>query len=264
MSENIDDLFNVFEEDETKKNLLNNDKGLNNLNVILEEQNGQDNIDYANERIANNKTTDVEIKENGIEMEINYESPEYNAPIDYKINVDNIISNHKSNNKIKDQIKEEIYNEIGSINGNNNFFNNKIRKKNEENNQTKNGIKTNTHKEPIREKLIENSKTINNDDVLVLEEFGSDVNCIHKCVRPQSYVHNKLNESITPARTYKFELDTFQKKSIECLERNESVLVSAHTSAGKTVIAEYAIALGLRDKQRVIYTSPIKALSNQK
>jgi ATP-dependent RNA helicase DOB1 len=48
------------------------------------------------------------------------------------------------------------------------------------------------------------------------------------------------------------------------LERNESVLVSAHTSAGKTVVAEYAIALSLRDKQRVIYTSPIKALSNQK
>ncbi len=40
--------------------------------------------------------------------------------------------------------------------------------------------------------------------------------------------------------------------------------VSAHTSAGKTVVAEYAIAMGLRDKSRVIYTSPIKALSNQK
>lgn len=40
--------------------------------------------------------------------------------------------------------------------------------------------------------------------------------------------------------------------------------MSAHTSAGKTVIAEYAIALSLKNKQRVIYTSPIKALSNQK
>jgi ATP-dependent RNA helicase DOB1 len=42
------------------------------------------------------------------------------------------------------------------------------------------------------------------------------------------------------------------------------VLVAAHTSAGKTVVAEYAIAMALRDGQRVIYTSPIKALSNQK
>lgn len=41
-------------------------------------------------------------------------------------------------------------------------------------------------------------------------------------------------------------------------------MVSAHTSAGKTVVASYAIAMSLRDKQRVIYTSPIKALSNQK
>lgn len=40
--------------------------------------------------------------------------------------------------------------------------------------------------------------------------------------------------------------------------------VSAHTSAGKTVVAEYAIAMALRDNQRVVYTSPIKALSNQK
>ena len=40
--------------------------------------------------------------------------------------------------------------------------------------------------------------------------------------------------------------------------------VSAHTSAGKTVVALYAIAMSLRHNQRVIYTSPIKALSNQK
>ena len=47
-------------------------------------------------------------------------------------------------------------------------------------------------------------------------------------------------------------------------ERDESVLVAAHTSAGKTVVAEYAIAKALKQNQRVIYTSPIKALSNQK
>lgn len=41
-------------------------------------------------------------------------------------------------------------------------------------------------------------------------------------------------------------------------------MVSAHTSAGKTAIAEYAVAMAFRDKQRVIYTSPLKALSNQK
>ncbi|ESS30801.1 putative Superkiller viralicidic activity 2 family 2 [Toxoplasma gondii VEG] len=67
-----------------------------------------------------------------------------------------------------------------------------------------------------------------------------------------------------PARQYKFRLDAFQQRSVLCLEAGESVLVAAHTSAGKTVVAEYAIAMSIRDKQRVVYTSPIKALSNQK
>lgn len=53
-------------------------------------------------------------------------------------------------------------------------------------------------------------------------------------------------------------LDPFQKESLRCIENMQSVLVSAHTSAGKTVVAEYAIAMSLRDTQRVIYTTPIK------
>ena len=67
-----------------------------------------------------------------------------------------------------------------------------------------------------------------------------------------------------PAKVYPFKLDTFQLEAINYIEKGESVLVAAHTSAGKTVTAEYAIAKSLRDGQRVIYTSPIKALSNQK
>uniref|UniRef100_K3W7C0 Helicase ATP-binding domain-containing protein n=1 Tax=Globisporangium ultimum (strain ATCC 200006 / CBS 805.95 / DAOM BR144) TaxID=431595 RepID=K3W7C0_GLOUD len=67
-----------------------------------------------------------------------------------------------------------------------------------------------------------------------------------------------------PAKTYPFTLDPFQQQAVDYIEAGESVLVSAHTSAGKTAVAEYAIAKSLRDKQRVIYTSPIKALSNQK
>lgn len=59
-------------------------------------------------------------------------------------------------------------------------------------------------------------------------------------------------------------MDSFQKEAILCIENNQSVLVSAHTSAGKTVVAEYAVARSLAAKQRVIYTTPIKALSNQK
>ncbi|KAB0400292.1 hypothetical protein E2I00_011753 [Balaenoptera physalus] len=61
-----------------------------------------------------------------------------------------------------------------------------------------------------------------------------------------------------------FEPDVFQKQAILHLERHDSVFVAAHTSAGKTVVAEYAIALAQKHMTRTIYTSPIKALSNQK
>jgi antiviral helicase SKI2 len=43
-----------------------------------------------------------------------------------------------------------------------------------------------------------------------------------------------------------FELDTFQKQAVLHLESNDNVFVAAHTSAGKTVVAEYAIALALQ------------------
>ncbi|ROK35693.1 Helicase SKI2W [Anabarilius grahami] len=67
-----------------------------------------------------------------------------------------------------------------------------------------------------------------------------------------------------PAFKYPFELDVFQKQTILRLEAHDSVFVAAHTSAGKTVVAEYAIALSQKHMTRTIYTSPIKALSNQK
>ncbi|KAF2748213.1 antiviral helicase [Sporormia fimetaria CBS 119925] len=66
------------------------------------------------------------------------------------------------------------------------------------------------------------------------------------------------------AREYPFELDTFQKEAVYHLEHGDSVFVAAHTSAGKTVVAEYAIALAAKHMTKAIYTSPIKALSNQK
>ncbi len=61
-----------------------------------------------------------------------------------------------------------------------------------------------------------------------------------------------------------FQLDPFQKQAIEHIEQGNSVLVSAPTGAGKTVIAEAAIDQAFRDNQSVVYTAPIKALSNQK
>lgn len=89
--------------------------------------------------------------------------------------------------------------------------------------------------------------------------------CTHEVAVPPDaeYIPLKPNNK-KPAKEYKFILDPFQKEAIMCIDNNQSVLVSAHTSAGKTVVAEYSIAMSLRDNQRVIYTTPIKALSNQK
>ncbi|AGO12180.1 AaceriAEL181Cp [[Ashbya] aceris (nom. inval.)] len=88
----------------------------------------------------------------------------------------------------------------------------------------------------------------------------------HQVALPPNYDYKPIGQHIRTdeARTYPFTLDPFQDTAVSCIDRGESVLVSAHTSAGKTVVAEYAIAQSLREKQRVIYTSPIKALSNQK
>lgn len=95
--------------------------------------------------------------------------------------------------------------------------------------------------------------------------IDSPQSCTHEvAVYPdQEYIPIKPSTS-APAKQYPFVLDPFQKEAISCIENNQSVLVSAHTSAGKTVVAEYAIAKSLKEKQRVIYTTPIKALSNQK
>uniref|UniRef100_A0A6E8V3K2 Helicase SKI2W n=1 Tax=Anopheles coluzzii TaxID=1518534 RepID=A0A6E8V3K2_ANOCL len=68
----------------------------------------------------------------------------------------------------------------------------------------------------------------------------------------------------TMAHRFPFELDIFQKQAILKLEEHSHVFVAAHTSAGKTVVAEYAIALSKKHMTKTIYTSPIKALSNQK
>lgn len=63
---------------------------------------------------------------------------------------------------------------------------------------------------------------------------------------------------------FDFILDPFQKKAIQAIARGDSVLVSAPTGSGKTVIAEYLIHQSLLEGAGVIYTAPIKALSNQK
>ena len=61
-----------------------------------------------------------------------------------------------------------------------------------------------------------------------------------------------------------FVLDRFQIEAIESIENNHSVVVSAATGTGKTLIADYVIDKYLKQDKKIVYTAPIKALSNQK
>jgi ATP-dependent RNA helicase HelY len=66
------------------------------------------------------------------------------------------------------------------------------------------------------------------------------------------------------AARYPFELDDFQVEAIEALDSGESVLVAAPTGSGKTVVAEFAVERALDLGSKAFYTTPLKALSNQK
>ena len=78
----------------------------------------------------------------------------------------------------------------------------------------------------------------------------------------EKYPENTKYE--TYFKSYEFELSDFQKYAIEAIVEGHHVLVTAHTGSGKTLPAEFALNHFVEKKKRLIYTTPIKALSNQK
>ena len=66
------------------------------------------------------------------------------------------------------------------------------------------------------------------------------------------------------AAEHPYPFDRFQTRALDLLDEDMSVVVSAPTGSGKTVVAEYAVRLALEQGRRAFYTTPIKALSNQK
>lgn len=79
--------------------------------------------------------------------------------------------------------------------------------------------------------------------------------CTHQVAGPEGDAVDSAPppEVDVHAHEFVFDLDPFQHTAINALEAGDSVLVAAHTSAGKTVVAQYAIAMALRDKTRVCY-----------
>ena len=87
-----------------------------------------------------------------------------------------------------------------------------------------------------------------------------DYNMVVICDKP--YPSNSKYE--THFELYPYPLSDFQKYAIESIVEGNHVLVTAHTGSGKTLPAEFAIQHFVKNGKKVIYTSPIKALSNQK
>ena len=75
---------------------------------------------------------------------------------------------------------------------------------------------------------------------------------------------SKAPSGLDPADIFSFQLDDFQLEAIAALNHGHSVVVSAPTGSGKTLVGEYAIYRALAHGQKVFYTTPLKALSNQK
>ena len=76
-----------------------------------------------------------------------------------------------------------------------------------------------------------------------------------------------MNAAASPesfAAALSFEIDDFQLRAIRALADGDSVLVAAPTGAGKTLVAEFAIVRAIAAGRKTFYTTPLKALSNQK
>ncbi len=107
----------------------------------------------------------------------------------------------------------------------------------------------------------------------------TNIDCVQKCMGSALRLPSKEKENMdeqvvaghdieaeiaTFAARYSFPLDPFQVEAIAHLAEGRSVMVAAPTGTGKTLVAEYAIWCAQQRNQRVIYTTPLKALSNQK
>lgn len=104
----------------------------------------------------------------------------------------------------------------------------------------------------------------------IVDSF-SVTNTTHMAVIPDSLINieyrtidlTEMNDSYFK-QYFPFILDPFQKIACQSIDYGNNVLVCAHTASGKTLVAEYAIHQAIKKNRKIIYTSPIKALSNQK
>jgi len=239
------------EKDESKKG--------QNLENIIKEKMEEENINDKNaEDIVEINEVDLLKKEKEyLKNQINKVFPEVEQEIKNIQNTPNLLNENNNDIKINNNQLSETKNKNSELS----------KSKSEEPNKPQNQETTKITFDYEQEKEKYDNLISDKDIQIEKENFEGGY---HETIYLKSYPYDNstkiksFDKILNPAHNFPFELDEFQKKSIICLENGESVLVSAHTSAGKTVVAQYAIAMAKRNHQRVIYTSPIKALSNQK
>ena len=111
---------------------------------------------------------------------------------------------------------------------------------------------------------------MSSDSYNLSKSYNSSMTCENSLSPSARYASFRKNQQYKKTmaskfeETLPFELDDFQKEANEALENGNNVLVAAPTGAGKTVIADFAVFLGVNRGVKTFYTTPIKALSNQK
>ena len=232
----MDDLFNL--EDYNEQDISDN---INNKSSTSLRENDIENKINKKEKVLKDVVEKSSQKEENIKTKDNSEQKESIQTENNLPEKENKKIMSKKENSEESDSKEE---DSGS-------------EKNADDDKNQNVEKENEEEESEDSKEKENDKNIK-------ENFTKRNKKIQKWAIEDDLDISLFSEIKNPPITFPFELDEFQKRSILHLEKHENVLVCAHTSSGKTVVAEYGIALGKRDSKKVLYTSPIKALSNQK
>ena len=209
----------------------------------------------------------INIKPPNSNEEYSYEEDEVEEEEERETSENSKFENNKINEKKDDKNKIENNNENKIIDNNNenNISDNseKYSQNNEDEDKEKyDGAEKNDFEEKEVELNNANIKGNEEQNEIKAKEDENKIN-INYAIEDNEDI-SKFDSIKDPAIKFPFVLDDFQKRSIVRLEQGENVLVCAHTSSGKTVVAEYGIALGRKHSKRVVYTSPIKALSNQK
>ena len=237
-----EDLFNLDDFQDIEVSYNNNDTS--ELKTDKDEEN----------KISEEKKPSEEPKD--ISTKTNSDKPEIIPAEDDQKKIEITNFNDKTKEKEAKEIEEDKKENPSDSKNNDSDKEFEKEKENENENENENEESSNESQENEEEKPEENQ--------ISFDDFKKRHDKMQTWAIEDDLDISDFSKIKNPPIKFEFELDEFQKRSILRLENHQNVLVCAHTSSGKTVVAEYGIALGKRNLKRVLYTSPIKALSNQK